>query len=161
MTVVVVGNPKPMSRTRAAAELIAHRLTGTEPTAVIDVIDLGPGLLRWGDEAVARAKAIVCAANSLIVASPTYKGAYTGLLKMFLDQFGRGELDQKPTFAVMLGAGPEHALAPELVLRPVLVEIGASCPAPGLYLLESDYVDSPELARWLTLARPHLSGGRS
>jgi FMN reductase len=42
----------------------------------------------------------------------------------------------------MLGAGPSHALAPELLLRPVLVELGAACPAPGLYLLDSTYADS-------------------
>lgn len=47
MTVVVVGNPKPMSRTRAAAELVAEMLTGTGPEQVIDVVDLGAGLLSW------------------------------------------------------------------------------------------------------------------
>ena len=31
MTVVVVGNPKPASRTRRAAELVAERLTGEPP----------------------------------------------------------------------------------------------------------------------------------
>ncbi|PRC53581.1 NADPH-dependent FMN reductase, partial [Mycobacterium sp. ITM-2017-0098] len=66
MTVVVVGNPKPMSRTRAAAELIAEKLTGIPPEHVIDVVDLGAGLLGWGDPKVAEAKAIVKAADSLI-----------------------------------------------------------------------------------------------
>ena len=37
----------------------------------------------------------------------------------------------------MLGAGPTHALAPELSLRPVLFEIGASVPTRSLYLLDS------------------------
>src|SRR4051794_7935767 len=55
MTVVVVGNPKPMSRTRAAAELVAERLTGAPPEHVVDVVDLGAGLLGWGDPEVARA----------------------------------------------------------------------------------------------------------
>ena len=45
------------------------------------------------------------------------------------------------------------ALAPELTLRPVLVEIGASCPAPGLYLLDSEYETSPDLDAWLAVAR--------
>ncbi|HEY0473303.1 MAG TPA: NAD(P)H-dependent oxidoreductase, partial [Kribbella sp.] len=67
-----------MSRTRAAAELIAEKLTGTAPTAVIDVVDLGAGLLGWGDPAVAEAKKTVLAADALIVASPTYKATYTG-----------------------------------------------------------------------------------
>jgi FMN reductase len=163
MMVVVVGNPKPMSRTRAAAEMIATKLTGEAPTAVIDVIDLGAGLLGWGDPRVADAKATVLSADSLVVASPTFKGAYTGLLKLFLDQFGAGELDQKLTFPVMLGGSDAHALAPEFTLRPVLVEIGASCPAPSLYLIDKEYETSPRLDEWLAIARRSLttSSGRS
>lgn len=156
MTVVVVGNPKPMSRTRAAAELIATRLSGEAPTAVIDVVDLGAGLIGWGDEKVAEAKATVLAADSLVVASPTFKGTYTGLLKLFLDQFGAGELDQKLTFAVMVGAADTHALAPELSLRPVLVEIGASCPAPSLYLIDKEYETSSRLDGWLAIAGRYM-----
>jgi FMN reductase len=153
MTVVVVGNPKPMSRTRAAAELVAERLTGAPPTHVVEVVDLGPALLGWGDPQVVEAKQIVAGADLLIVASPTYKGTYTGLLKLFLDQFGAGELAQKPTVALMLGGSWKHALAPELTLRPVLVEIGASCPAPSLYLLDREYDTGPELEEWVSLAR--------
>lgn len=153
MTVVVVGNPKPMSRTRAAAELIAEQLTGSPASEVIDVVDLGPALLGWGDPAVAEAKEIVKGADRLIVASPTFKATYTGLLKLFLDQFGQGELGQLTTFPVMLGGSPAHTLAAELTLRPVLVEIGASCPAPSLYLIDSDYETSPDLPAWLEIAR--------
>lgn len=153
MTVVVVGNPKPMSRTRAAAELIAERLTGSPASEVIDVVDLGPALLGWGDPAVAHAKEVVKSADNLVVASPTFKATYTGLLKLFLDQFGQGELGQLTTFAVMLGGSPAHTLAAELTLRPVLVEIGASCPAPSLYLIDSEYETSPDLDNWLELAR--------
>jgi FMN reductase len=160
MTVVVVGNPKPMSRTRAAAELVAERLTGSACEHVIDVVDLGPGLLGWGDPKVAEAKEIVKSADLLVVASPTYKATYTGLLKLFLDQFGAGELGQIPTFPLMLGGSLAHALAPELTLRPVLVEIGASVPARSLYLLDSDYETSQELDAWLEIARRYVPGHR-
>jgi FMN reductase len=156
MVVAVVGNPKPMSRTRAAAELIAQKLTGAAPSTVIDVIDLGAGLLGWGDPKVAEAKQTVLDADVLIVASPTYKATYTGLLKLFLDQFGQGELGGKTTFVVMLGGAPNHALAPELTLRPVLVEIGASCPAPSLYLIDSEYETAPALDEWVALAKKFL-----
>lgn len=109
---------------------------------------------------MAAAKEIVKSADSLVVASPTFKATYTGLLKLFLDQFGAGELGQVTTFPLMLGGSPTHALAPELTLRPVLVEIGASCPAPSLYLIDSEYETSPELDKWLDVARrfvPHAS----
>lgn len=154
--VVVVGNPKPKSRTRAAAELVAAQLTGAAPDHVIDVADLGAGLLGWGDPKVAAAKELVQSADLLVVASPTFKATYTGLLKLFLDQFGAGELGQITTFPMMLGGSLAHALAPELTLRPVLVEIGASCPAPGLFLLDSEYETSPALENWLSIARRHV-----
>ena len=32
-------------------------------------------------------------------------------------------------------------MAPELMLRPVLTELGASCPVRGLYLLVTNYAD--------------------
>lgn len=153
VTVVVVGNPKPNSRTRAAAELVARKLTGSAPEHVIDVVDLGAALLGWGDPKVAEAKEIVKSADLLVVASPTFKATYTGLLKLFLDQFGAGELGQITTFPLMLGGSYAHALAPELTLRPVLVEIGASVPAPSLYLLDSDYENSADLEKWLPIAK--------
>ena len=161
MVVAVVGNPKPMSRTRAATELIVEKLTGQPPTAVIDVVDLGEGLLGWGDPGVAEAKKTVLEADALIVASPTYKATYTGLLKLFLDQFGQGELNGIPTFPVMLGGSANHALAPELTLRPVLTEIGASCPAPSLYLIDATYETAPELDAWLAIAQTYVPGGAS
>lgn len=151
--VVVVGNPKAGSRTRHAAELVAQRLTGSAPSAVVELADVGPRLLGFGDPVVAEAKELVLGAELVVFASPTFKATYTGLLKCFLDQFAAGELAGAPAVALMLGASPRHALAGEHTLKPVLCEIGASCPAPALYLLESDWQSSPELEAWLVRAR--------
>src|SRR5262245_22826488 len=83
--VPVVGNPKPASRTRAAAEAVAATIDGTNAT--IDLAEHGEALLQWGLPVVNELKAQVLDATALIVASPTYKASYTGLLKLFLDQF--------------------------------------------------------------------------
>ena len=154
--VVVVGNPKPASRTLDAACSIAQQLAGQPADVVIDVVELGAGLLGWGDEAVAQAVAEVQGADAVVVASPTYKASYTGLLKLFLDQFAAGSLAGVVAFPVMLGGAWAHSLAPEVFLKPVLAELGASCPMPGLYLLDTDY-ESPEgLDDWVKLARRFL-----
>ena len=157
MTVVVVGNPKVGSRTRQAAELVVERLTGAPPDAVIEVAELGPALLGWGDPAVEAAKQSVRDAGLVVFASPTYKATYTGLLKLFLDQFGAGELHGTTAVALMLGASAHHALAGELTLKPVLNEIGCSCPTPALFLLEDAWADSPELDAWIDRARDVLA----
>src|SRR3954469_25297546 len=87
-TIAVVGNPKPHSRTRSAAELVVERLTGAPPDRVIDVVAPGAGRLAWGAPPVSEAVAAVGAAELAVVASPTYKATYTGLLKLFLDHIG-------------------------------------------------------------------------
>jgi FMN reductase len=152
-TVVVIGNPRLGSRTRQAAELVVERLTDAPPTTVIELSELGPALLGWGDPAVTAAKAQVLAADLVVVASPVFKASFTGLLKLFLDQFDAGELGGTPTVALMLGGSPAHSLAGEVHLKPVLNEIGASCPTPALYLVDSDWESSPALEAWLPTAR--------
>ena len=154
---VVVGNPKPRSRTLEAATQLATRLGDEPPKLVVDVVDLGPGLLRWGDPAVTDAVASVQSADAVVVASPTYKASYTGILKLFLDQFATGSLARVVAFPVMLGGAWLHALAPEVFLRPVLVELGAACPVRGLYLLDTDYHDPPGLDDWVRDARRFLT----
>ena len=154
--VAVVGNPKPASRTRGAAELVAERLAGAPPTTIIELAELGPALLARGDPAVATAKRAVLDADLVVFASPTYKATYTGLLKLFLDQFAAGELHGTTAIPLMLGGSPRHALAGELTLKPVLSEIGCSCPTPALFLLDTAWEASPELDEWLDRARDVL-----
>lgn len=149
-TVVVVGNPKPGSRTAHAATLLASALTGRQPDALIDVVDLGPALFGWEDPAVKQAVETAAGADLVIVASPTFKATYSGLLKLFMDQFATGD-GLRGTVAVplMLGAGPAHAMAPDLLLKPLLVELGATGPAPGLYLSDKTYEDGAQIGKYV------------
>ncbi|WP_029432008.1 NADPH-dependent FMN reductase [Blastococcus sp. URHD0036] len=159
-TLAVVGNPKPRSRTRAAAESVLERLTGAPPDRVVDVIDLGAGLLGWGDPAVEDAVRALREAEVAVVASPTYKGTYTGLLKLFLDQVGTGDLAGVVAVPLMLGGGPAHALAPDLLLKPVLTELGATTPTRGLYLIDRSWDDPAVLDPWVATAGPQVAATR-
>jgi FMN reductase len=156
-TAVVVGNPKPRSRTYEAALLVAGRLSGADPEVVVDVADLGAGVLDWSDESTSQAVASVQSADLVVFASPTYKAAYTGLLKVFLDRFPSDGLAGVVAVPLMLGAGPGHALAPEHTLRPVLVELGASTPTRGLYLIDRDFANPAVLDPWLERAVPQVT----
>jgi FMN reductase len=153
-TAVVVGNPKPRSRTLAAATTLARRLTDTEPDLVVDLVTLGAALLDWQHPSVNALVDDVGAADLVVVASPTYKASYTGLLKLFLDRFAGGVGLRGVAVPLMLGAAQHHALAPELHLRPVLVELGAAVPTRALYVLDRDH-DRPEsYDEWLVRSRP-------
>ena len=151
-TAVVVGNPKPGSRTLAAALRVARGLTDEEPQLVVDLATWGSALLDWDDPAVADLVADVAAADLVVVASPTYKATYTGLLKLFLDRFAAGSLSGVAV-PLMLGAGPAHALAPQVSLAPLLSHLGAVVPE-GLYVLDQHHDDAGAYADWLARTRP-------
>jgi FMN reductase len=139
----VVGNPKAGSRTLAAAQECAAQvaaLVGAEVGAVdaVDLAELGPKLLAWGDPDVESVRTAMREASVVVVASPTYKATYTGLLKLMFDQIGAGELAGVVGVPLMVGGAPDHSLAVDVHLRPLLVEVGLSCPTAGLYVLEAD-----------------------
>jgi FMN reductase len=57
----------------------------------------------------------------------------------------------------MVGAAPQHALAVEVHLRPVLVELGATMPTRGLYVMESQLESLDEVVgAWVAEAVPRL-----
>lgn len=146
---VIVGNPKAKSRTYQAALLVARRLLAADPELVVDIAGLGAGVLEPGDPVTSSAVDTARGLDLLVVASPTYKATYTGLLKVFLDRFPSGGLAGVVAVPLMLGAGQGHALAPELHLKPVLAELGASTPTRALYLPDSSYDDPAILDPWL------------
>ena len=163
---IVVGNPRPQSRTLAAAVAVVRALTGREPDFTLDLAEFGARLLDWKDPKVAAAVEQVTAARLVVVASPTYKATYTGLLKLFLDRFRAGSLAGVVAIPLQLGGDWRHSLAPEVHLKPVLAELGAATPTRALYLLESDAGEDPlagfaasaTLAEWLSIARNQVRG---
>ncbi|MGV9860653.1 NADPH-dependent FMN reductase [Gordonia sp. NPDC003425] len=153
-TAVVVGNPKPVSRTLAAATYLSTELTGAAPDLTVDLATLGAALLDWSDQTVADLVAQVGKSDLVVFASPTYKGAYTGLLKLFLDRFAGGTGLSGIAVPLMLGGSPAHSLAPELTLRPVLTEIGGTVPSRGLFVVDAQHDDPQAYAEFLATTRP-------
>ncbi len=159
---IVVGNPKPRSRTLSVAEAVATAAAGAvgldaAERVIVDLADLGPQLFDWSSSAVKDAVTAVSGCALAVVASPTYKASYTGLLKAFLDWFSTTDLVGVTVVPIMVGAGAQHALAVEVHLRPVLVELGATLPTRGLYVLESQLDDlDTVVGAWLQEAGPQL-----
>ena len=158
---VVVGNPKPASRTLTVANALADRIA---PDAIVfDLARYAHRLFAWDDADVQQAVDTLCSSDVAIVASPTFKASYTGMLKAFLDRVPTNGMRGVVAIPVMMGAAPIHYLAPEVHLRPVLVEAGASCPTRALYVQESDLPDLDALLdEWMAAngAALPLSGSR-
>ncbi len=141
--VVVVGHPKPESCTLgvalAAADALSDRLELPAGPAVVDLSVLARRLLLPEPcAAVEDAAEQVLSAELLLVASPTFNGTYSGLLKVFLDRLPAGGLQDTTALPLLVMNSPMHALAVGVHLRPLLAELGASVPAPGLAVLESE-----------------------
>ncbi|MFD0066965.1 NADPH-dependent FMN reductase [Streptomyces sp. NPDC056690] len=84
---------------------------------------------------VARAVELVARADALIVASPVYKAAYSGVLKTFLDLLPQYALRDKAVLPLATGGSPAHVLAVDYALRPVLTSLGADV-AQGWFVLD-------------------------
>jgi FMN reductase len=151
--VVLVGNPKPASRTHAVAVRAAQALVPGAVPEVIDLTALAPVLLSpLPSAALEDAVERVTSAGLLLVASPTYKGTYTGLLKAFLDRVP--SLRGVTALPLLVMGSPRHALAVEVHLRPLLVELGANVPTPGLAVVEADLPRIDEiLTAWAASVR--------
>ena len=144
---VVIGNPNPGGRTTRVAEATARaavEAVGASGRANLDTIELAhvaERLFAWEDDELAALNRKVATSALIVPACPVYKASYTGLLKAFFDRYGSNGLAGTVALPVMLGAAPQHALAVETHFRPLLVELGASVPSRGLYVLESQLDD--------------------
>ncbi|MEU9291481.1 NAD(P)H-dependent oxidoreductase [Streptomyces sp. NPDC048275] len=138
--VLLVGNPKPGSRTLRVAHALAVRLMGERPYAIdtIELADHAKELFEWPSATMDRLAAAVVSADAVLVASPTYKATYTGMLKSFLDRFPARGLSGVVAIPVMTGADRGHSMAPDVSLRPLLVELGARVPTQSFYFVTSD-----------------------
>jgi len=165
--VAVVGNPRPGSRTAALATALSRAIAETTAAGdpvVLDLADLtdqlGPPLGAGSAERWAEPLRTLHAAELIVVATPTYKGSYTGLLKSFLDHVGGGALHGITAVPVTTVGSPAHTLAADVHLRPLLVELGASTPT-GALVVGNDQLDDPNSAikSWLELN--HVLLGRA
>jgi FMN reductase len=161
----IVGNPRGESRTHGLSRALVRELASALPratTAEVDLAVLGPRVLEPADHAATAAADQVLAADVLVVASPTYKATYSGLLKAFLDRLGTGSLAGKSAVPVLLGGAPGHRLAVDVHFVPLLLELGAAVPVRGLFVLEADVAGFDAFAGgWAAANRAALLGGRS
>ena len=163
---VLVGNPSPKSRTRLLAEAVGGAIsTVLQNEAVIltrstiDLADHAGSIFDLSDAKLIALNNQVATSDLIVVASPTYKAAYTGLLKAFFDRYDTHALAGAVAVPVMSGGSLAHSLAPDVTLRPLLVELGASVPTRSIFVLTSQL---PELeaivAAWLSVNQRSLLG---
>jgi FMN reductase len=135
--VTVVGDPKSqpgiMALAATAAEVISQVAGLTGGNELIDLSALGGRLLQPTPcPAVEDAIEQVITADLLLVASPALKGSYSGMLKVFFDLLPERALAGAVALPLLVTNVPQQALAVDVHLRPLLVELGCLVPTPGL-----------------------------
>jgi FMN reductase len=142
------GSPSHPSRSAALLDHCRARLEARGLTTDnITVRDLNADELiqgRFDGPSLKPAFAQVAAANGLIIATPVYKAAYTGVLKAFFDLLPANALGGKVVLPIALGGSLAHSLVIDYALRPVLSAMGASHILHGVYLIDKQLTYSTE-----------------
>jgi FMN reductase len=142
------GSPSERSRTAALLDAAGQRLAARG--VLVDrlrVRDLSPQALLladFGHHSISQAIGQVAQASVIIVATPVYKAAYSGVLKVFLDLLPQDAFAGKTVLPLATGGSPNHMLALDYALRPVLQSLGARHILSGIFAVDSQVTLSPE-----------------
>ncbi|MDT0396699.1 MULTISPECIES: NADPH-dependent FMN reductase [Streptomyces] len=138
----VSASPSATSRTARLLRHLDARLTaqGHEVIA-LDVRTLPAEALLgadFGHPAIVRAGALFEQADGVVIGTPVYKAAYSGLLKSLLDLLPQYALTGKTVLPLATGGTTAHVLAIDYALRPVLASMGPAHITPGWFTLDKD-----------------------
>ena len=137
---IISGSPSSTSRTERLARSIAARIGARDVRAsLLDVRNLpAEDLLhaRFDAPSIVEATARVAAADGIVVATPVYKAAYSGLLKTFLDVLPQFGLRGKVVLPLATGGSIAHVLSIDYALRPVLSSLDPLHVVNGLFILD-------------------------
>lgn len=145
---MIAGSPSERSRTAALLEGAGTRLEsrGVQVDR-LKVRNLSPQALLladFGHASIIEAQKRVADASVLVIATPVYKAAYSGILKVFLDVLPQTALKGKTVLPLATGGSPHHMLALDYALRPVLQSLGAKHILPGIYATDGQVALLPE-----------------
>ncbi|QHJ01288.1 FMN reductase [Xylophilus rhododendri] len=144
--VAVSGSLQRPSRTLALVEHLVELIGDAVPVQshLIELGEVGPRLAG----ALARSQlppeieaeiAAVESANLLVVASPVYRAAYSGLFKHFFDFVHHEALIDKPVLLAATGGSERHALVIDHQLRPLFSFFQARTLPIGVYGTDKDF----------------------
>ncbi|MFE9680926.1 NADPH-dependent FMN reductase [Streptomyces sp. NPDC006285] len=138
----VSGSPSATSRTARLLRHLDTRLAaqGHEVIA-LDVRTIPAEALLGADfrhPAIVEAAELFARADGVVVGTPVYKAAYSGLLKSLLDLLPQYGLAGKTVLPLATGGSTAHVLAIDYALRPVLSSMGAAHIVQGWFTLDKD-----------------------
>ena len=139
--VALSGSPSARSRSAWLLQLTQTRLeTRLRRADTIALRELPAQALLAGDTqqpAIDTAVQALAHADVVLVATPIYKAAYSGLLKIFLDLLPSDALRGKTVLPLATGGSAAHMLALDYALKPVLGALGARDILDGVFATDA------------------------
>jgi FMN reductase len=146
--VLIAGSPCTPSRSSVLLEHVNWRLLNADAHChTLALRDLPPAALlhAQADDPVLRsAIQRVQEADLVVIATPIYKAAYSGLLKVFLDLLPQDGLRGKSVLPLARGGSLAHLLAVDYALKPVLNALGARHIADTVFVSDSQLPRQPD-----------------
>lgn len=146
--VAVSGGLQRPSKAAALAEHLLDLITDEVPCEqrLIELGQLAPQFAGavWRSQlpgTVESELAAVEQADLLVVATPVFRGSYTGLFKHFFDFIHQDALVDKPVLLAATGGSERHALVIDHQLRPLFSFFQARTLPLGIYATDKDFVD--------------------
>jgi FMN reductase len=145
----IVGSVTPPGRLLKATQWLLDSARASRTEVEVELINLADKRIAFADgrppeqyeDDTAAVIANVRAAHGVIVASPVYRGSFTGALKNLLDHLPVESLAGKPVGIIAMGATQHHFLGVDWHLRDVLAWFGALLVPTSVYLASADFVD--------------------
>jgi FMN reductase len=142
VVLAISGSPSSKSRTALVAQHVLGMLRSESiETKFLSIRDLpAEALLRANiaDPKIAEALSLVESAAGIVIATPIFKAAYSGLLKCMLDILPQFALAGKALLPIATGGSVAHVLALDYGLRPVLQSMGARHIVQSHFIPEKD-----------------------
>lgn len=147
-TLIIAGSPSGTSRTLRLAHSLRERFDRLGLSN--DLLDLrtlpAQDLLHanMASEAIQAAIKQLEAAQGIVLVTPVYKAAYSGLLKTFIDLLPQFGLREKVVLPLAMGGGPAHVLAIDYAMRPMLASLDPLHIVAGLFIMEKQVTAHPD-----------------
>jgi len=146
--VIISGSPSDTSKTKKVLDYLGTILERDGFSIKhISVRDVSKDVLFEGNydsPEISNIATLIQDAKGVIIGSPIYKGAYSGVLKTLIDLLPQDVLKHKPVLPLMTGGSAAHLLALEYTLKPLLASLKAHN-LKGLYFVNSQIEKQGEI----------------
>ncbi len=137
--ILLSGSPSISSRTDLALQYVARTFEAKGlTTSYVSIQDIPTEALfhaQFDHPKIQEVTTLIRNAKAVVIGSPVYKAAYSGILKTLLDLLPPDVLQDTPVLPVMTGGSAGHLLTIEYSLKPLIATLKGQS-LQGVYVID-------------------------